>query len=412
MLYGLIGERLGHSYSCEIHEKIADYHYELLEIPCEELADFFKKRDFLGINVTIPYKEAVIPFLDEVSDTAKAVGAVNIVVNRNGILSGFNTDLSGMTAMLRRAKIEPNGKKVMILGTGGTSKTARAVMKALGAKSIVLTSRSGREGGISYEEAAEKHADTEIIINTTPVGMFPKTSEKPIDISLFPKLCGVADAIYNPLRSELILDALERGIPCCGGLYMLAAQAVYARNLFLDEDDCGELTEKAYRETMLQKQNIVLIGMPSSGKSSVGAMLAEQMKKPFIDTDSLIIERAGKSIPDIFASEGESGFRALEAQIIKEISSHGGSIIATGGGAALNPANVRELKKNGVVMFLDRKPELLCGTKDRPLSQNAEAMARLYEKRYPIYLSRADIRIDSNGTVEEAAALIRKELSK
>ena len=412
MLYGLIGEKLGHSYSCEIHEKIADYHYELREIPREELADFFAKRDFKGINVTIPYKEAVMPLLDEISDTAKAVGAVNTVVNRGGRLYGYNTDLAGMTAMLRRAGIDPSGKKALVLGTGGTSKTARAVLKSLGAASITLVSRSGREGGVTYDEAAVKCADAEIIINTTPVGMYPNIGAKPIDISLFPRLCGVADAIYNPLRSELISDAAERGIPCSGGLYMLAAQAVYARALFLGEEADESLIGKAYLGTKLQKQNIVLIGMPSSGKSTVGGLLAESDGREFIDTDLLIAERACKSIPEIFAAEGESGFRKLESEVIADVAAKSGCVIATGGGSVLNPANVRKLKQNGVLVFLDRRPELLCGTADRPLSQNSEAMARLYEQRYPIYTASADITVDSNGTVSEAAELIKKELQK
>lgn len=412
MLYGLIGERLGHSYSCEIHEQIADYQYELREIRREDLPEFFAKREFLGINVTIPYKEAVMPLLDEISDTAKAVGAVNTVVNRGGRLSGYNTDLAGMAAMLRKAGIDPAGKKALILGTGGTSKTARAVLKQLGAADVTLVSRSGKEGGVTYDEAAVICADTEIIINTTPVGMYPNIGAKPIDISLFPKLCGVADAIYNPLRSELISDAAERGIPCTGGLYMLAAQAVYARALFLGEQADEALIEKAYLGTKRQKQNTVLIGMPSCGKSSVGRLLAESEGKEFIDTDTLIAERAGKSIPEIFAAVGEKGFRALESQVIADVAARSGCVIATGGGAVLSSANVRALKQNGVLVFLDRSPKLLCGTADRPLSQDSEAMARLYEQRYPIYTAAADITADSNGTVAEAAELVRKEMQQ
>lgn len=412
MLYGLIGEKLGHSYSCEIHEKIADYRYELLEIPRNELASFFKKREFLGINVTIPYKEAVIPFLDEISDTARAVGAVNTVVNRNGRLYGCNTDLAGMTAMLENAGIDPKGKNVLILGTGGTSKTARAVTKMLGAAKITLASRSGKEGGIAYDKIPAECADTEIIINTTPVGMYPNIFAKPIDISLFPKLCAVADAIYNPLRSQLVSDALQANIPCCGGLYMLAAQAVFARNLFLGEESNPLLIEKAYRETMLQKQNIVLVGMPSSGKSSVGAALARAQGKEFIDTDTLISEKAGKSIPEIFSDGGEAKFRELETLAVQEASAKSGCIIATGGGCVLKEENVRMLKQNGVLVFLDRSPELLCGTPDRPLSQSSEAMRELYSHRYPIYRACADIRIDADGSINETALLVQKEIQK
>lgn len=261
---------------------------------------------------------------------------------------------------------------------------------------------------MTYDEAAVKCADAEIIINTTPVGMYPNIGAKPIDIPLFPRLCGVADAIYNPLRSELISDAAECGIPCSGGLYMLAAQAVYARALFLGEEADESLIGKAYLGTKLQKQNIVLIGMPSSGKSTVGGLLAESEGREFIDTDLLIAERAGKSIPEIFAAEGESGFRKLESEVIADVAAKSGRVIATGGGSVLNPANVCKLKQNGVLVFLDRRPELLCGTADRPLSQNTEAMARLYEQRYPIYTASADITVDSNGTVGEAAELIKR----
>ena len=412
MEYGLIGARLGHSFSPEIHKKIADYRYELCELTPEGVEKLMRERSFRAINVTIPYKETVIPMLDEISTEARRIGAVNTVVNRGGRLYGYNTDYSGAAALVRRVGMPVKGKKVLILGTGGTSKTLHAVAEDMGAGEIVTVSRTAGEGRVTYAEALAHHTDAGVIVNTTPVGMFPHGDGCPIDPGAFPQLCGVVDVVYNPLSTRLVSAARARGIPAEGGLYMLAAQAVYARALFLGEEADESLIGKAYLGTKLQKQNIVLIGMPSSGKSTVGGLLAESEGREFIDTDLLIAERACKSIPEIFAAEGESGFRKLESEVIADVAAKSGCVIATGGGSVLNPANVRKLKQNGVLVFLDRRPELLCGTADRPLSQNSETMARLYEQRYPIYTASADITVDSNGTVGEAAELIKKELQK
>ncbi len=409
MRYGLIGERLGHSYSKEIHGRIARYDYELREIAREALPEFLMKREFLGINVTIPYKEAVMPFLDEISENARLIGSVNTIVCRNGRLSGYNTDLSGMIAMLRHAGIGLCGRRVMILGTGGTSKTARAAAKKLGAARVTVVSRQGREGGISYEEA-RRQSDTQILINTTPVGMYPHTEEQPVTLDSFPELAGVADVIYNPLRTELIQEAAARGIPCTGGLYMLAAQAEYARSLFLGEEADETLIERAYEGTLAEKRSIVLIGMPSSGKSTVGARLSEKLGRPLLDTDGLVRERAGMSIPEIFRTRGEEAFREMETEAIGGIADIGGRIIATGGGAVLREENLRALKKNGVLVFLDRPLEALCGTQDRPLAQDARAMEKLYGERYARYLAAADLRIEGNDPPDAIADRIMKEL--
>ena len=412
MKYGLIGEHLKHSYSCEIHAQIADYEYELHEIPPSGLGGFLKKREFNAINVTIPYKQDVIPYRDEISDTAKRIGAVNTIVNRNGRLYGDNTDFAGMLALARHIGVDMKGRKVLILGTGGASKTGHALAEYMGAESVYYVSRSGKNGSISYEQAVTEHSDAQIIINATPVGMFPKQDGRPIDISAFPKLEGVIDAIYNPLRTNLILDAQERGIPAEGGLYMLSAQAVHASAVFrgipLDES----LVDKAFKSVKNDKQSIVLIGMPSSGKTTVGRILAEKCGKQLADTDEYIVRKIGMPISDFFAKFGEAEFRKIEKETVAELSATGGRIIATGGGAVLDPENVRALKQNGVLVFLDRRPENLVATDDRPLASRRSALEKLYTERYDIYCAAAELHIDANTTPEAEADAILKELAK
>lgn len=412
MKYGLIGEHLKHSYSCEIHAQIADYEYELHEIPPSGLGEFLKKREFNAINVTIPYKQDVIPYLDEISDTAKRIGAVNTIVNRNGRLYGDNTDFAGMLALARHIGVDMKGRKVLILGTGGASKTGHALAEYMGAESVFYVSRSGKNGSITYEQAVTGHSDARIIINATPVGMFPKQDGSPIDISAFPKLEGVIDAIYNPLRTNLILDAQERGIPAEGGLYMLSAQAVHASAVFRDIPLDESLVDKAFKSVKNDKQSIVLIGMPSSGKTTVGRILAEKCGKQLADTDEYIVRRIGMPISDFFAKHGEAEFRKIEKETVAELSATGGRIIATGGGAVLDAENVRALKQNGVLVFLDRRPENLIATDDRPLASRRSALEKLYAERYDIYCAAAVLHIDANTTPEAEADAILKELAK
>ena len=412
MKYGLIGEHLKHSYSCEIHAQIADYEYELHEIPPSGLGGFLKKREFNAINVTIPYKQDVIPYLDEISDTAKRIGAVNTIVNRNGRLYGDNTDFAGMLALAKHIGVDMKGRKVLILGTGGASKTGHALAEYMGAESVFYVSRSGKDGSISYEQAVTEHSDAQIIINATPVGMFPKQDGRPIDISTFPKLEGVIDAIYNPLRTNLILDAQERGIPAEGGLYMLSAQAVHASAVFRDIPIDESLVDKAFKSVKNDKQSIVLIGMPSSGKTTVGKILAEKCGKQLADTDEYIVRKIGMPISDFFAKHGEAEFRKIEKETVAELSATGGRIIATGGGAVLDPENVRALKQNGVLVFLDRRPENLVATDDRPLASRRSALEKLYAERYDIYCAAAELHIDANTTPEAEADAILKELAK
>lgn len=412
MKYGLIGEHLKHSYSCEIHAQIADYEYELHEIPPSGLGEFLKKREFNAINVTIPYKQDVIPYLDEISDTAKRIGAVNTIVNRNGRLYGDNTDFAGMLALAKHIGVDMKGRKVLILGTGGASKTGHALAEYMGAQSVYYVSRSGKDGSISYEQAVTEHSDAQIIINATPVGMFPKQDGRPIDISAFPKLEGVIDAIYNPLRTNLILDAQERGIPAEGGLYMLSAQAVHASAVFRDIPLDESLVDKAFKSVKNDKQSIVLIGMPSSGKTTVGRILAEKCGKQLADTDEYIVRKIGMPISDFFAKHGEAEFRKIEKETVAELSATGGRIIATGGGAVLDPENVRALKQNGVLVFLDRRPENLVATDDRPLASRRSALEKLYTERYDTYCAAAELHIDANTTPEAEADAILKELAK
>ncbi len=412
MEYGCIGEVLGHSFSKEIHNALAPYKYELCEIPREGLGDFFTQKDFKAINVTIPYKEAVIPYMHEIDEHARLIGAVNTVVNRGGKLYGYNTDFYGMSRLLEHAGIDPCGKKAIILGSGGTSKTAYAVLKSLGAEEILRVSRTKREDAIDYAELYERHTDAQIVINTTPVGMYPHGDGLSVDISRFYRLEGVVDAIYNPLRTRLILDASERGVAAEGGLYMLVAQAVRASEIFLDTVYPKDACDRIYERILREKENIVLVGMPSSGKSTVGAVLAELLGRELLDTDTLVTKEDGRPIPEIFAADGEAAFRRLESQIVNNCSQRSGIILATGGGVVLNRENILALKRNGRIYFIDRPLQLLIPTADRPLSSTAEAVEARYRERYPLYTERSDITVDGDGTPREVAQRIKEDFTK
>lgn len=414
MKYGLIGEKLSHSFSPEIHKKIGDYPYALRELTPDELNPFMTAKDFYAINVTIPYKKAVIPYLDFISDEAREIGAVNTVVNKDGVLYGYNTDFEGLKSLVSRVT---SGKdlsgKVLILGTGGTSLTANAVCRYLKADQIFTVSRSEKDGCISYETAYEKHSDASYIINCTPCGMYPKDSECPIDISRFPSLLGVVDAIYNPLRTVLIRNAKDKGIPAEGGLYMLVSQALIAYGHFFGITPDPALTDRVYREILSHKQNIVLIGMPSCGKSTVGKRICELLGREFIDTDDMIVKKSGMPIPEIFKKYGEEHFRDLESEVIREISSGvTGTVISTGGGAVLRNENVDLLRANGTLVFLDRDLDKLVPTQDRPLTSDLEALKQKYAVRYPIYDRVSDKKICGNGTVSEVAEAIIKYLKE
>ncbi len=402
MKYGLIGEKLGHSFSKLVHSKIADYDYDLFEISKNDIVSFMKQRDFCGINVTIPYKETVIPYLDEISDEAKSIGAVNTVVNKNGKLFGFNTDFFGLKSLIERNDIEICGKTVLILGSGGTSKTANAVCKSLGAGAVYTVSRQGGEDLITYSDAEKINA--EVIINTTPCGMYPNIFNKPINIDLFPNLQAVVDVIYNPLKTQLVIDAHKKGIKAVGGLYMLYAQAAKAAEIFLE----NPITSDVFSEIFKEKQNLVLIGMPSCGKSTFGKLLADEFGRKFVDTDEEIIKKAGITIPEIFEKYGEEYFRNFESEVIKELSQNQSLVIATGGGAILRRENIDLLKQNGKIIFIDRPLELLITTDDRPLSSNRELLEERYFERYATYCLSCDVRINADSDINTTFEKIKE----
>lgn len=403
MKYGLIGKKLTHSFSKPIHEQIADYKYELKELSEQELDLFMREKSFLGINVTIPYKRAVIPYLDFIDENAERIGAVNTIVNKDGKLYGYNTDFGGMKMLIEKSGFDYKDKKVLILGSGGTSKTANAVASALGAKEIIIVSRNGK---INYENVYTLCADADYIINTTPCGMYPDNFSSPIDVSRFIALSGVTDVVYNPLKTALCLQCEKLGVKCECGLYMLVAQAVLAAQFFTGTTiDCEKVTEDIYNDIKKQKRNIVLVGMPGSGKSTVGKVLRKETQRYFLDTDKMIVASHG-DISEIFKNHGEAYFREIETQKIKEVSVKTGCIIATGGGAILKQENVDALKQNGIIVFLNRPLENIMPTSDRPLSSDRSALEKRFEERYEKYLSCCDLEIMASGTVEEVVSLV------
>ena len=391
--FGLIGRTLKHSYSKIIHDKFGEYDYRLYEIEPEQL-NSFSKGDLNGFNVTIPYKKDIMPYLDQIDEFAKSVGAVNTVVKKGGKLYGYNTDFNGMLYMLDMAGINLNDKNVMILGSGGTSNTAIAVAKYCKAKSVVVVSRSGK---VNYNNCYDL-VDTQIIINTTPVGMYPNVDGAPVDISKFPRLVGVADAIYNPSLTMLTYKAKESGLKYTNGLPMLVAQAKYAMEHFIDNKCDDSIIQKIIDEINLQTLNVVLIGMPSCGKSSIGRAVAEKLNREFIDTDSVIEQRVGKSIPQIFNEHGEEYFRRLETQVIKDVCIESGKVIATGGGVVKKSENEFFIKCNSKVIYIDRNVELLV-TDGRPLSKDKDTIKRLYNERKDLYNKIADIVVENNGDI-------------
>lgn len=407
MKYAVIGEKLGHSFSKVIHEHFAPYEYDIVEVAPDAFDAFMTKRDFSGINVTIPYKQRVMEYLSYIDPMAQEIGAVNTVVNRDGKLYGYNTDFGGLRKLILRQDFDFTEQKVLILGSGGTSKTAFAVSKALGAASVLKVSRKGE---LNYDNVLSLHADADFIINTTPCGMFPKNDAAAISLDGFDGLKGVVDVVYNPLETKLVRQAKERGIKACCGLYMLVAQAVLASEIFLDTSYDESVYEDTYRFVLSKKQNIVLTGMPGSGKSTIGKALSEKLGKEFVDTDELIIKNEKMPISEIFARHGELYFRAAETEAIKEASAKSGCVIATGGGAVLKKENVDFLKSNGKIFFLNRPIADILPTDDRPLSSNRSDLQKRFNERYPIYKATADEEIFVDGKVENAVRRIEEKL--
>lgn len=410
MEYGLIGKKLGHSFSKEIHESIADYKYELCELTEEEFKVFMEKKDFKAINVTIPYKQQVIPYLTYIDPIAERIGAVNTIVNNNGKLYGYNTDYLGLKALIEKKKIHIKNKKVLILGFGGTSKTATSVVKNLECKEVLHVSINNEPNTITYEEAVLNHNDSQIIINTTPCGMYPNNDNLIIDINRFDKLSAVVDVIYNPIRTKLIQNAKKRNLKHASGLYMLVAQAVYACCIFLNKEIDLSLIDDIYDKLYKSKRNIVLIGMPSSGKSTIGKILAKKLNREFYDCDKEIEKRIGMEIQDFLNDNNEQEFRNIEEEVVKEISKKSGVVISTGGGVIKRSSNIDRLKQNGKVFFIDRSLENLTPTTSRPLSATAEALRKLYKERYQLYLDAADVCINNDDDLFDAVSKIKKEV--
>lgn len=406
MQCGLLGRKLGHSYSPQIHNLLGDYSYVLFEKEPEELENFLKNGDFSGLNVTIPYKKEVIPYLSELSPTAQKMGCVNTVLRRSdGTLYGHNTDYFGFTSLVRHAGLSVAGKKVLVLGSGGASNTAVAALKDLGASPVVI-SRSGE----NHYGNLHLHRDAAAIVNTTPVGMYPNTGVSPIDIGLFPHLEGVLDVIYNPARTQLLLDAEKLGIPRENGLWMLVAQAKEAAEVFTGGKIPDEVIEKIYRQLSHQMKNIVLIGMPGCGKTTIGTLLAEKLSRTLADADEKIIALAGKSIPEIFAQDGEPTFRDWETKALTELGKQSGRVIATGGGCVTQKRNYPLLHQNGYLVWLERDCSVL-PTDGRPLSQ-ANDLGKMYAARKPLYEAFADIRVENTDTPAETVQKILDALEE
>ena len=408
MEYGLIGSKLGHSYSKIIHEMLCGYRYDLCPLPTEEEARaFLTRRAFKAINVTIPYKRLVMGFCSYIDPRAKAIGAVNTVVNRNGLLYGYNTDYLGFAYLADAHGVEFTGRTVLILGTGGTHNTTRAVAKDKGAARVLTVSRhpDPEKGELSYAEAV--HSGADIVINTTPAGMYPNVGVCHLDVAAMPGLEAVLDVVYNPDKTELILRAEEAGVPVAvGGLEMLVAQAVYAAEYFLDRkfDDAPAEIRAITAQLRKEQLNVALIGMPSCGKTTIGRALADRLGKRFVDLDEEIVRAAGRSIPDLFAAEGEDGFRAREAEQTARFAREGRQVLSCGGGVVKRPENLRALRQNGVVLFIDRPLDALTVGGERPLSTSTEALKTMEAQRRPLYLAAADAVIPNETTVADAVA--------
>lgn len=405
MKCGLLGRKLGHSYSPQIHSILGSYSYELFEKEPEQLEDFLKNSDFDGINVTVPYKKAVIPFLDELSPIARKLCAVNTIVRRNGKLIGHNTDYFGFSMMVRERGFDPTGKKVLVLGSGGASNTAVAVLEEMGANVIVI-SRSGEN---TYKNL-HLHRDASAIVNTTPVGMYPHVGVSPVDLNIFPKLEAVLDVVYNPARTQLLLDAECAGIPTINGLLMLVAQAKEAAEWFTGEIIDHAAISRIHHTLKNQMENIVLIGMPGCGKSTIGHLLAEKTGRRFVDADQALEQSAGCNIPEIFANGGETAFRDLETKTLAELGKESGLVIATGGGCVTKEHNYPLLHQNGTIFWIRRDLALL-PTDGRPLSQRTK-LTDMYQIRQSMYESFADYIIDNNSSIQSTVQAILQILEE
>lgn len=392
MRCALIGEKLSHSYSRLIHKKFGMYSYDLVELPPDNLKEFVEHGGYDAFNVTIPYKSAIIPYIDKVETLAMQIGAINTVCRLGGKTYGYNTDILGMAYMLKRAGIALGGKHVMIFGSGGTGKTAEMLAKKNGAASITVVSRSG---SVNYKNFYELQ-QTQIIINTTPVGMYPYSDISLADLSKFRNLEAVADVIYNPMRTRLMLQARELNLKYAGGLYMLVAQAKYSMDIFVKNRHPDKIIEQVYKYLLSRIINIVLVGMPGSGKTSIGKAVARRERRRYVDSDAEIVASEGRAITEIFAEKGEEYFRKKEKQTLFLLGSQNGMVISTGGGAVLDRENYYSLKANGRIYYLEREINDLA-TRGRPLSTGTEALKKLLEQREPLYKAFADVTVENDG---------------
>ena len=406
-VYGLLGRKLGHSFSVQIHMALGNPDYKLIELEPEDLARFLARDDIGGLNVTIPYKRTIMPLCAHIDKAALEIGAVNTVVARPDGIHAFNTDKYGFEYAVKRAGIDFSGKKVLILGSGGTSHTALSAAKNLGAGQVVVISRSGED---NYNNL-ERHSDAGIIVNTTPVGMYPDCPASPVSLDLFPNCSGVMDVVYNPLRTALVMDAMDRDIPCSGGLSMLTAQAKAAEELFMGQSFEDSLIESITKNLALENTNIVLIGMPGSGKSSVGRSLSKLTGRELVDMDRFITSEQGSTPEEIINSQGEAAFRHVETEALSKVCKKGGRIIATGGGVVTVSKNLPLLRQNGRIYCLSR-PLALLPTTGRPLSKRAGGVEALYNARWPMYQRFADITVENQGTIDETAALIWRDMNE
>ncbi len=402
---GLIGEHLSHSFSPQIHAALGSYEYRLIELAPSEVGNFLTTGEFDALNVTIPYKQDVIPYLARLSDTARRIGAVNTIVREaDGTLSGYNTDYDGLSDMILELGVPLADKKVLVLGSGGASKTAVAVATDMGASAVVVISRNGKD---NYGNL-ERHADASIIINTTPVGMYPHNGKAPLSLDNFPRLEAIFDLIYNPARTALLLDAEARGIPYQNGLLMLVSQARRASELFRGITISREVSKRITANMARDAENIILIGMPGCGKSTLGKLLAKELGRPFVDADEALVKAVGTPIPEIFKNEGETGFRAHETETLAALCKEKGQVIATGGGCVTVAANYPLLHQNGRIVFLDITPEGL-DIEGRPLSQSRSPEV-LYRERLPLYRKFADITVPITRDIEENMKRIKEAL--
>ena len=400
---GLLGRTLGHSYSPAIHALLGDYRYDLIELEPEALEAFVKTGPWDGLNVTIPYKKAVVPFCDVLSPLAAALGSVNTLVKRDGQIFGDNTDAYGFEAMVHHLGVDCRGKKALVLGSGGASVTAQAVLEQLGA-AVTVISRSGPD---NYENL-HRHGDAAILVNATPVGMYPKAGQSPVDLDRLPQLEAVLDIVYNPTRTRLILDAQARGIPCESGLLMLVAQAVRASEIFTGQAIPAETLSRVVAAVARDMENVTLIGMPGAGKTTVGRILAQKLGREFVDCDEVLVQRAGMPIPDYFAQFGEDAFRQLETALLRELGQKSRLVLATGGGCVTRPENRDLLRQNGTVVWLKR-PLRDLPIAGRPVSQ-ALGVEEIYRRRQPLYEQFSDFAVD-NTTPTAAAEAILQQLS-